>query len=75
MAWGADVFYRSLKGVRTAFVIAGFTSLITIPLGLFFGLLAGYKCKWIDDVITYVYTVSLLYSKHFTSNRYCHYAR
>lgn len=56
---GADVFYRTLKGVRTAFVIGGLTSLISIPLALAMGLAAGYFGRrfFIDDIITYVYTV------------------
>ena len=31
---GADVFYRTLKGVRTAFQIGGMTVLIVTPLGI-----------------------------------------
>jgi peptide/nickel transport system permease protein len=54
---GADVFYRTLKGARTAFIIGGLTSLIATPIALLFGMLAGYKGKWQDDVIQYVYTV------------------
>jgi peptide/nickel transport system permease protein len=54
---GADVFYRTLKGARTAFIIGGLTSLIATPVALLFGMLAGYKGKWQDDVIQYVYTV------------------
>ena len=54
---GADVFYRTLKGVRTAFQIGGMTVLIVTPLALLLGLTAGYYGKWRDDVITYIYTV------------------
>jgi peptide/nickel transport system permease protein len=54
---GADVFYRTLKGVRTAFQIGGVTVLIVTPLALLLGLTAGYYGKWRDDVITYIYTV------------------
>lgn len=54
---GADVFYRTLKGVRTAFQIGGMTVLIVTPLALLLGLTAGYFGKWRDDVITYIYTV------------------
>ena len=58
---GADVLYQTLKGARTAFVIGGVTSLLTIPVGIILGLLAGFyaggKYKIVDDVITYVYTV------------------
>lgn len=54
---GADVFYRTLKGVRTAFQIGGMRVLIVTPLALLLGLTAGYYGKWRDDVITYIYTV------------------
>jgi len=54
---GQDVFYRTLKGARTAFIIGGLTSAISVPLALALGLLAGYKGKLWDDVIQYVYTV------------------
>ncbi|MGC4042567.1 MAG: ABC transporter permease [Armatimonas sp.] len=58
---GDDVFYRTLKGARTAFVIGGLTSLLTIPVGIIMGLLSGFyaggRYKWVDDLITYLYTV------------------
>ncbi len=54
---GQDVFYRTLKGARTAFIIGGLTSVISVPLALALGLLAGYKGKLWDDIIQYVYTV------------------
>jgi peptide/nickel transport system permease protein len=58
---GDDVFYQTLKGARTAFVIGGLTSLLTIPVGIALGLLSGFysggRYKWVDDLITYVYTV------------------
>ena len=54
---GADVLYRTIKGVRTAFMIGGTTIAIVTPLAIFLGLSAGYYGKWRDDIITYVYTV------------------
>ncbi len=54
---GQDVFYRMLKGARTAFIIGGLTSLIATPFALLFGLAAGYYGKTVDDLIQYVYTV------------------
>ncbi|GAB4456677.1 MAG: hypothetical protein OHK0029_15070 [Armatimonadaceae bacterium] len=54
---GNDVFYRTLKGARTAFIIGGLTSLIATPLALLLGMVAGYYGKWRDDLIQYVYTV------------------
>lgn len=54
---GQDVFYRTLKGARTAFILGGFTWLIVTPLALAFGLAAGYFGKRVDDAVQYFYTV------------------
>jgi peptide/nickel transport system permease protein len=54
---GNDVLYRTLKGIRTAFLIGGLTTIIVIPIALLFGMLAGYFGRALDDVITYLYTV------------------
>jgi len=53
---GRDVLYLTLKGVRPAMMIGGFTSMIVIPVALFFGILAGYFGGWVDDVVQYLYT-------------------
>jgi peptide/nickel transport system permease protein len=55
-AVGNDVVYMTLKGCRTALIIAGLTSLLATPIALLFGLLAGYFGKWVDDAVQYVYT-------------------
>ena len=54
---GNDVLYRTLKGVRVALLIGGLTSLIVIPIALFFGVSAGYFGGRIDDVVFFVMTV------------------
>jgi peptide/nickel transport system permease protein len=54
---GRDVVYRALKGVRVALLIGVFTSLITIPLALLFGVAAGYFGRRIDDAVFFVMTV------------------
>lgn len=54
---GNDVLLRALKGARTAFLIGGGTLLISTPLALLFGLMAGYFGKGVDDTIQYVYGV------------------
>ncbi len=51
---GRDVLYVLLKGCRVALLIGGLTSLIAIPLALFFGVSAGYFGKWIDDGVFFV---------------------
>lgn len=53
---GYDVFFRALKGVRTGLIIGGLTTILIIPFAMFFGIVAGYFGKWIDDVIQYIYT-------------------
>ncbi len=53
---GQDVLYLSLKSVRTALVIGTLTTLVTLPLGVLLGIMAGYFRGWVDDVIQYVYT-------------------
>ena len=54
---GRDVLVRTLKGVRTALIVGGFSSVIIIALGLTLGLVAGYYGKLIDDIIQFIYTV------------------
>ncbi|HEY2342104.1 MAG TPA: ABC transporter permease [Chthoniobacteraceae bacterium] len=56
-ALGKDVFFETLRACRTALIIGGLTSLIYIPVGTLFGILAGYFRKWVDDLIQYTYTV------------------
>jgi peptide/nickel transport system permease protein len=53
---GNDVFYQSLKSIRTAFVIGTLSTLATLPFAVVFGVLAGYFKGWVDDVIQYLYT-------------------
>jgi len=56
-AIGNDVLYETLRGCRTALIIGCLTQLIVTPIALFFGMLAGYFGKRVDDTIQYVYTV------------------
>lgn len=53
---GQDVLYLSLKSVRTGLVLAVLASLLTLPLAVITGVLAGYCGGWVDDVIQYLYT-------------------
>jgi len=53
---GQDVFYQTLKSVRTGLVIGTLTTLVTLPFALLLGVMAGYFRGWVDDVIQYVYT-------------------
>ena len=53
---GTDVFYRALKGIRTALIIGGFTTLTAIPFALCFGVIAGYFGGRVDDIVQYIYS-------------------
>ncbi|NIO43379.1 MAG: ABC transporter permease subunit, partial [Burkholderiales bacterium] len=53
---GQDVFYLTLKSIRTGLVIATLATLVMLPLATALGIMAGYFGGWIDDVIQYIYT-------------------
>lgn len=53
---GRDVMARLIQGVRIAFMVGIITSLIAIPIGVFFGCIAGYFGGKVDDVIVWLYS-------------------
>lgn len=53
---GTDVFYMSIKSIRTGLVIGTLTTLIMLPFAVLLGIMAGYFRGWIDDLIQYLYT-------------------
>lgn len=53
---GYDVFYITLKSIRTGLVIGTLTTLVMLPLALILGMSAGYFKGWVDDVVQYLYT-------------------
>ncbi|MBP9721614.1 MAG: ABC transporter permease [Gammaproteobacteria bacterium] len=53
---GRDVFYLSIKSIRTGVLIGSLTTLFVMPLSITFGTLAGYYGGKIDDLIQYLYT-------------------
>jgi peptide/nickel transport system permease protein len=53
---GQDIFYFTIKSIRTGLVIGFLTTLFMMPLALFLGIVAGYFGGWVDDLIQYVYT-------------------
>jgi len=53
---GQDVFYQSLKSIRTGLVIGTLSTLIMLPFAVMLGIMAGYFKGWVDDVIQYLYT-------------------
>lgn len=53
---GEDVFYQSLKSIRTGLLIGTLTTLVMLPAAVLLGIMAGYFRGWVDDVIQYLYT-------------------
>jgi len=53
---GQDVFYLSLKSIRTGMVIGVLTTLVSLPFAVGFGIAAGYFGRQVDDGIQYLYT-------------------
>jgi peptide/nickel transport system permease protein len=53
---GQDVFYQSLKSIRTGLVIGTLTTLVMLPFAILLGIMAGYLRGWVDDIIQYTYT-------------------
>jgi peptide/nickel transport system permease protein len=53
---GRDVFYQTIKSIRTGLMIGALTTLFTLPFALLLGTIAGYFRGWVDDIIQYVYT-------------------
>ena len=44
---------QTLKGVRVALLVGGFTSLLVIPLALLFGMTGGYFGRRVDDAVVF----------------------
>jgi peptide/nickel transport system permease protein len=53
---GRDVMARLVQGVRIAYKVGIITSLIAIPIGVFFGCLAGYFGGRVDDFVVWFYS-------------------
>lgn len=53
---GEDIFYFSVKSIRTGLIIGLLTTLFMLPLALFLGIGAGYFGGVVDDIIQYIYT-------------------
>jgi peptide/nickel transport system permease protein len=54
---GNDLLYLVLRSIRTALVIGTMSTLVTLPLAVGLGIVAGYLRGFVDEVIQYVYTV------------------
>ncbi|MBK1722315.1 ABC transporter permease [Thiocystis violacea] len=53
---GEDVFYQTLKSIRTGLLIGTLTTLVMLPAAILLGIAAGYFRGWVDDLIQYLYT-------------------
>jgi peptide/nickel transport system permease protein len=53
---GQDIFYYSIKSIRTGLIIGTLTTLFMLPFALLLGIVAGYFGGLADDVIQYIYT-------------------
>lgn len=54
--FGRSVFYKMIHGTRVAMSVGLVSSMISVPIGLVFGALAGYFGGWVDDLIVWFYT-------------------
>jgi peptide/nickel transport system permease protein len=53
---GNDIFYETIKSIRTGLIIGTLTTLIMLPFAVLLGTVAGYFGGWLDDIIQYIYT-------------------
>src|SRR6056297_3245875 len=59
--FGTDIFGRSvltkvIHGTQIAMSVGLVSSLIAIPIGVFFGAVAGYFGGWVDEAVVWFYT-------------------
>ena len=54
--FGRSVFYKVIQGTRIAMSVGLVSSLISIPIGIFLGAVAGYFGGWVDDAVVWFYT-------------------
>ena len=54
--FGRSVFYKVLHGTRIAMSVGLVSSVISIPIGVTLGALAGYFGGWVDDLVVWFYT-------------------
>ncbi|MES2528986.1 MAG: ABC transporter permease [Bdellovibrionota bacterium] len=54
--FGRSVFLKVVRGTQIAMSVGVATALISIPIGVFLGAIAGYFGGWVDDAVTWLYT-------------------
>jgi peptide/nickel transport system permease protein len=55
--FGRSVFYKVIHGTYVAMSVGFVSALITVPIGIFFGSVAGYFGGWVDELVVWFYTV------------------
>ena len=53
---GNDVFYQSIKGIRTGVLLGTLATLVMLPIAVTLGVIAGFYKGYADDVVQYLYT-------------------
>jgi peptide/nickel transport system permease protein len=54
--FGRSVFFKVIHGTRIAMSVGLVSSLISMPVGVLLGAVAGYFGGWIDDLVVWFYT-------------------
>ena len=55
--WGRDVLKKTIKGSQTSIFVGLAAAAVATFIGTFFGALAGYYGKWVDDFFNWFYSV------------------
>ncbi|MBI4925776.1 MAG: ABC transporter permease [Bdellovibrio sp.] len=54
--FGRSVFYKVIQGTRVAMSVGLVSALISIPIGVCLGAVAGYFGGWVDEIVVWFYT-------------------
>src|SRR5690554_4470949 len=54
--FGRDVLTKVIHGTQVAMSVGLISSMIAIPIGVFFGAIAGYFGGWVDELVVWFYT-------------------
>ncbi|MGE4232806.1 MAG: ABC transporter permease [Bacteriovoracia bacterium] len=54
--FGRSVLYKVIQGTRIAMSVGFVTALVSVPIGVVLGSIAGYFGGWLDEVIVWFYT-------------------
>ena len=54
--FGRSVMYKTIQGTRVALSVGIITAVLSAPIGIFFGCVAGYFGGWIDELIVWFIT-------------------